>query len=182
MEHKPTLRLLWAGRMLKLKRVDTVIRAVGGLSTSPAWVKIILDIYGSGPDESRLRKIAARYGDAIRFFPPVPIDEIRGVMREHDMLVLASDSNEGWGAVVSEALEEGLKVLGTHEAGASAAMLPKEDLFHAGDWRRLAELLRRCADEKFAGTLKGQGIGEWTVRRAADRLLGLDADCGKTGK
>ena len=93
-------------------------------------------------------------------------------MRRHDVYVFASDENEGWGAVVNEALEEGMKVLGTYEAGASAAMLPDDDLFHSGDWRRLAELIARCAEEKREGRLAGQGIGEWTPAKAAERLVG----------
>ena len=101
----------------------------------------------------------------------VPISKVRDLMRSHDVYVLASDANEGWGAVVNEALEEGMKVLGTYEAGASAAMLPADDLFHAGDWRRLAELLVRCVKEKRDGKLVGQGIGEWTPEKAAQRLV-----------
>ena len=62
-------------------------------------------------------------------------------MHEHDIYVLASDAHEGWGAVVSEALEEGMKVLGTYEAGASATILPITNLFHAGDWRSLMTML-----------------------------------------
>ena len=47
----------------------------------------------------------------------------------------------GWGAVLNEALEEGMEVVGTFEAGASATILPRENLFHAGDWRGLRRLL-----------------------------------------
>ena len=124
------LRVMWAGRLLKLKRVDTIIQAVGALSSQ---MKIRLDIYGSGSEEARLRKLASRYGEAVTFHQPMPMPEIRRLMCEHDVLVLASNAIEGWGAVVSEALEEGMDVIGTYEAGASAALLPKERLFHCGD-------------------------------------------------
>ena len=66
-----------------------------------------------------------------------------------------------------------MHVLGTYEAGSSATLLDDADLFHAGDWRHLARLLTRCVKEKQAGTLKGQGIGEWSAAAAADRLLAL---------
>ena len=134
--------------------------------------KITLDIYGTGPEENRLKKMAAEYGDAIKFHPPVPITEVRRLMREHDVYVLGSNGYEGWGAVVSEALEEGMKVIGTYEAGSSATMLPESCLFHAGDWRRLSRLLAQCAEEKCHTALKGQGIGDWTANRAAEWLVG----------
>ena len=63
----------------------------------------------------------------------MPVAEVRAFMRSHEVYVLPSNAYEGWGAVVSEALEEGMEVLGTYEAGSSATVLPQENLFHAGD-------------------------------------------------
>ena len=165
------LRILWVGRIVGLKRVDTIITAVKAL-ISGGERQIELDVYGSGMAESRLKKMARGYEEIVKFHSPVSIYEVREIMREHDVYVFASDANEGWGAVVNEALAEGMKVLGTYEAGASAAMLPDDDLFHSGDWRRLKELLARCAKEKRDGKLVGQGIGEWTPEKAAQRLVG----------
>ena len=154
------LKVLWVGRLLDWKRVDTIIKAVGECSKSK---KITLDIYGLGPEEAKLKKLAAKYGDAIKFYPPVPINEVRKLMREHDVYVLSSNAYEGWGAVVSEALEEGMAVIGTYEAGSSATILPESNLFHAGDWRRLKELLE--------GDVERVGIGKWTAKSAAEVLL-----------
>lgn len=185
-----TLKVLWVGRFLKLKRVDTIIRAVGELATnsknnifhsptptrtptqdnsttpnsSNSNFQLQLDIYGTGPEEKHLKKLAAKYGDVIKFYPPVPIAEVRKLMREHDIYVLSSNAYEGWGAVVSEALEEGMKVIGTYEAGSSATILPKECLFHAGDWKRLLKLLQNG--------VRGVGIGEWTAADASKVLKG----------
>ena len=151
------LKVLWVGRLLKLKRVDTIIKAVGECSKSK---KITLDIYGFGLEEARLKKLAAKYGDVIKFYPPVPISEVRKLMREHDVYVLSSNGYEGWGAVVSEALEEGMAVIGTYEAGSSATILQESNLFHAGDWRRLKKLLQN-------GILRVD-IGCWTAKVAAN--------------
>ena len=156
------VKVLWVGRLLKLKRVDTIIKAVGECSKSK---KITLDIYGVGPVETKLKKFAAKYGDKIKFHPPVPINEVRKLMREHDVYVLSSNGYEGWGAVVCEALEEGMKVIGTYEAGASATILPESNLFHAGDWRRLKMLLK--------GNVEKVGIGPWTAKSAAEFLITL---------
>lgn len=164
-----TLKVLWVGRLLKWKRVDTIIRAVGEhsrtsfLSNSNSKRRVTLDIYGAGPEESRLKEFASKYGDAIKFHPPVPIDEVRKLMRNHDIYILASNAYEGWGAVVSEALEEGMKVLGTYEAGSSATILPETNLFHAGDWRRLKGLLET--------DVSNLGILCWRANEAAGSLM-----------
>ena len=160
-----TIKVLWVGRILDWKRVDTIVRAVGELSraSSNSNLQLQLDIYGTGPDEKRLKKLAAKYGDIIKFFSPVPIADVRKLMHEHDIYVLASNAYEGWGAVVSEALEEGMKVLGTYEAGSSATILPEANLFNSGDWRRLYRLLQ--------GQVASCGIGNWSAECAAKSLL-----------
>lgn len=164
------LKVLWVGRMLGWKRVDTIIKAVGSIAKSSEMrFDIALTLVGDGRQRDSLESKAS--GLPVKFKGSRPIERIRKIMREHDVYVLASDENEGWGAVVNEALEEGMKVLGTYEAGASAAMLREGDLFHAGDWKRLADLLGRCGLAKLDGRLVGQGIGEWTPAKAAERLV-----------
>ena len=161
------LRVLWVGRLLNWKRVDTIVRAVGEHANlkrvDNSLPKITLDIYGVGPEAERIKKMAAKYGDMIKFYPPVPIADVRKLMREHDVYVLSSNAYEGWGAVVSEALEEGMKVIGTYEAGSSATILPETNLFHAGDWGRLWELLSEGVSQI--------DIGNWTANKAAEKLF-----------
>ena len=154
------VKVLWVGRLLKLKRVDTIIKAVGECSKSK---KITLDIYGFGPEEAKLKRLAAKYGDVIKFYPPVPIREVRKLMREHDVYVFSSNAYEGWGAVVSEALEEEMAVLGTYEAGSSATILPEGNLFSAGDWRRLKKIL--------LNDILQINIGLWTAKGASTALI-----------
>lgn len=165
-------RVLWVGRLLRLKRVDTIIRAVVEYSkrkrVGENKMEITLDIYGNGPESARLRRMASKYSDVVRFFPPVQIDQVRGIMREHNIYVLASDGHEGWGAVVNEALEEGMAVLGTNEAGSTATMLHEDRLFHAGDWRCLMNMIDSCL---FDACAQEKGIGAWSVKNASNEIL-----------
>ena len=153
-----SLRVLWVGRMLDWKCVDTIIRAVA-LANSQAFKRsngqtFKLTLVGDGPENPRLQKLASKLLNfqtskplilqppfSITFLPPVPLEEVRSLMRQHDIYVLASNAQEGWGAALSEALSEGMACLGTFEAGASAALLPCDNLFHAGDYRSLADVL-----------------------------------------
>ena len=166
---KEQCRVLWIGRLLGCKCVDTIIQAIVGLKnlrkndvTLPHFV---LDIYGKGPEEKRLRELVKENNDVIRFFPYVSYNDVRMIMREHDILVLSSNAFEGWGAVVNEAIEEGIKVLGTYEAGASATVLPEECLFHAGDWRQLMKLL--CSK------IPSLCPADWSSKSAANKLIKL---------
>ena len=164
------VRVLWVGRLLRLKRVDTLFKAVYAAQTR---YPITLTIVGQGPEQARLakldRRLAKKYGVAspITVHAAVPVAEVRAFMRSHEVYVLPSNAYEGWGAVVSEALEEGMEVLGTYEAGSSATVLPQENLFHAGDWRSLRDKLVRYAETR---QRRCQGIGMWSAKQAAAKL------------
>lgn len=137
------LSVLWVGREIGWKRVKDIEKAVAAVArhSSVTFTKLT--------------------GGTL--------DEVREAMRQHDLYVLASDANEGWGAALNEALEEGMSALGTFEAGASAALLPQERLYHAGDRKALMRLIER----EIRGELPSCSIGEWTAAAAAERLLGL---------
>lgn len=140
-----SLRILWVGRMLELKRVDTLIRAASLLSHSQS---IELTLVGDGPEKTRLEKLAgsccrtAGTTLAIDFKDSVSLGLVRALMRENDVYVFTSNALDGWGAVVNEALEEGLEVLATSDCGAGATLLPSGQTFKAGDWRSLAARLK----------------------------------------
>lgn len=165
------LRLLWVGRMLKWKRVDTLIRAVAKVRERAS---VTLTLVGSGPELIHLQALMTKLKikDEITLSPPVSINEVRSLMRSHDLYVLPSNGQEGWGAVVSEALEERMEVIGTFEAGASATLLPDERKFHAGDIRRLCELIQMLASEKSQGGLP-QRRCSLNASNAALRLVRL---------
>ena len=159
-------KLLWVGRMLYWKRVDTIIQAINGDS------RFKLTILGSGDDEERLRHLS-RGCDNIVFHEPEDLPGVRRVMRENDVLVLSSNLGEGWGAVASEAIEEGIKVVGTYEAGSTATMLPETNLYHAGDADGLRKVL-------LSGKIATVSPGAWSARRAAAEFIkDMEARLGK---
>ena len=167
------VKILWVGRMLKLKCVDTLVRAVAEANELLRGLKqrsISLTLVGDGPEKSNLIRLAESLNlqeSVISFLPSVPISRVRDLMQKHDVYVFPSNGRDGWGAVVSEALEEGMLVLGSNEAGATATILPSTHRFNCHDHRRLAKLLV----EAVSGRLAHTPIGEWTAAKAADRLM-----------
>lgn len=153
------LRVLWVGRMLDWKRTRTLVEAVRDMTG------VTLDVYGHGPEEENLKRLAEGC-EVISFHDFVPVEQVRDLMRAHDVYVLPSDGGEGWGAVVNEALEEGMVVVGTVEAGASATMLPQARLYPAGEVAALRRILETLRPEV------GR-IGLWTAENAAETLLAL---------
>ena len=154
--HNPR-KILWLGRMLHWKRTITIIEAVRKLEG------FSLTIVGEGPEEEKLKRAAIGMSN-VTFHKFVTANEARKMMRDHDIYILASDGSEGWGTTLNEALEEGMCVLGTYEAGASATILPESCLFHAGDVNGLVQLLK--SKMQF-----DSGLGDWQPNKAADALI-----------
>lgn len=164
LEHRSEKRILWVGRMVALKRVDTVIKALRLLIEKKiqSAFTYTLTLVGDGPESSRLKKLSL--GLPVRFLPFQPIEDVRNIMRNHDIFVFSSNGLEGWGAVVNEALTEGLVVLGSAAPGACQSLLSHDRLFKVGDARSLAKLL------SIEWTVDSLDL-KWTPKGAARKLL-----------
>lgn len=165
------LRVLWAGRDIPLKHVRDIEAAVALANRN------LKSALHSDMTPVVFTKVTN-----------VPILEVRRAMREHDVFVFSSNGFEGWGAVVSEALEEGMNVIGTWECGAPPTLLPKERLYHCGDVRALARLLElefeglRLKEEGRSPLLPPCSIGEWTAKAAAERLMKMVEQTSENSK
>lgn len=174
-------RVLWAGRMLRLKRVDTLIKAFSRLQQQRP--DAVLTLVGDGPERKPLelmaKKILAK--ESYCFQPPLPVSEVLQLMRHHHVFVFPSNSYEGWGAVVNEAMGEGCTVLASEVAGASKSMIRHGEngmLFATGDWKRLGELLCVAGmNETLRLRIANEGqrtiMDYWSPSVAAERFLSV---------
>jgi teichuronic acid biosynthesis glycosyltransferase TuaC len=101
--------LLAVGHLIPRKGVDLAIRAL------PSLPDCDLAIVGAGPEEARLRVLAAGLGlaERVRFAGRVAHDELRTWYTAADALVLASD-REGWANVLLESMACGTAVVATN--------------------------------------------------------------------
>jgi glycosyltransferase involved in cell wall biosynthesis len=138
------LRVLWIGRMLGMKRVDTLIRAFRCLRQEQR--EATLTLVGDGHERTQLEKLAKKLlvANSYQFLPPIPASEVLGLMRQHHIYVLPSNGHEGWGAVVNEAMSVGCAVVASSAAGSAKTMIEHGVnglLFVPDDWQTLAEHL-----------------------------------------
>ena len=99
------LKLLFAGRLIKSKRVDLAIQAIENLSDDDKS-KIHLTIVGDGPELGSLVKSAAHLPN-IEFSPAVGHVRLAEIFQEHDVLIYPSES-ESLGLVPLEAMATGM--------------------------------------------------------------------------
>ena len=173
--------VLWAGRMLPWKRVDTLIRAFTLLEETRPGPRLTL--VGHGPEEGALRRLVVDcgLGERVTFLPSASAPGVRTLMRNADVYVLPSNAAEGWGAVVNEAMSEGCAVVASEVAGAAKSLIRNGEngrTFRVGDWRELGSILRLLRSdtkqrERIAEAGRRTISDVWSPRVAADRFLSV---------
>ncbi len=119
------IKLLFVGRFLKWKHTDLSILLAERLRNE--GVDFEINIFGSGEKEKSLKELidSLDLSDYVKLQGNRKNEEILKQMQEHHILLFLSDRNEGWGAVVNEAMSNGCVVVGNKEAG-SVPMLIKD--------------------------------------------------------
>jgi glycosyltransferase involved in cell wall biosynthesis len=173
------LRLLWAGRMMACKRLDTLIRAFSQLQHK--CDAVTLTLIGDGSERVRLEKLASKLliAGSYKFLPPVAASQVLELMQQHHVYVLPSNGYEGWGAVINEAMSAGCAIVASEGAGAAKTMIKHQYnglLFQPGDWRILSEHLYLLAsNETIRQQLIKQGwytiTNQWSPAVAAERFF-----------
>ena len=111
--------ILWAGRFLKLKHPDMVVEVSYRLRQE--GYSFELNFIGSGEMEESLRTEVNKKGlsDSVHFLGTMTPQEVRSYMEGSDIFLFTSDFQEGWGAVLGEAMASGCAVVTSHGIGAT---------------------------------------------------------------
>lgn len=112
------LQIVWAGRMISLKHPEFAVKLAGKLKEQ--GYSFELHFAGGGPMEEALKQEAVALGVAekIVFHGFLKPQEVRSLMKRCQLHVFTSNYLEGWGAVVSEAMNSGCCVVANRQIGA----------------------------------------------------------------
>ena len=111
------LQIMWCARFLKFKHPELPVKLAARLKSK--GYKFIINMFGSGEEFEVTKNLAKKLNveDVVNFCGNKPNDEILSEMRRHDIFLFTSDRNEGWGAVLNEAMSNGCAVVGSDEIG-----------------------------------------------------------------
>lgn len=115
--NKPTI--MWCARFLDWKHPELAIKLARRLKDR--GYRFQLDMYGTGVEQPSAKQLCQDLDvmDMICFKGNVPNDEILNAMRDHEIFIFTSDRNEGWGAVLNEAMSNGCAVVASNEIGST---------------------------------------------------------------
>ncbi len=141
-------KLLFAGRLVRQKRVDVLIRAMRLLVDRGYQPELTLA--GRGPLQERLKRLASRLGvrDRVTFAGHLPLPELAQLYQRSSIFVLPS-GQEAFGKVLAEAALSGLPIVATRVSGIPELVSDGENgwLVPPGNANALADGIARLLDD-----------------------------------
>lgn len=117
-EHKEYASILWTARMLKWKHPEVPIACAVQLRDK--GYKFKLRMIGVGELEEKIRSLINCYNlnDCVELLGSMPNAQVLSWMQRSQIFIFTSDKNEGWGAVLNEAMSNGCAVVASSAIGA----------------------------------------------------------------
>jgi glycosyltransferase involved in cell wall biosynthesis len=169
-------RFVYCGRLQGNKGVETLVRAA-------AAARQPVTIVGTGPEDGRLRSLAADLEADVEFLGYRPKHALPEILQSARAIVVPSEVNENAPLALLEGYAAGRPVIGARIAGIPELVREEETgaLFSSGEFEALAAALDRFGtlpDARLAemGAAGRQWVEQdFTATRYRDRLLALYA-------
>lgn len=172
------VRILWAGRFLKLKHPEYAINIARYLKREN--ISFHLDMVGGGELDKKLRDMTAKYGlnNEVTFHGFREPKAVRRFMEEADIFLFTSNYLEGWGAVLNESMNSGCAVVAGHGIGAVPFLIKHGEngmVYKNGDFKEFRKLVTELAKDENLRRRLGENAyktihDEWNPKEAAGRL------------
>ena len=153
--------IITTSRLVYKNGVDTLIKAIAELRVQHRMSNIVLQVLGSGPDESKLKELAKelKVDDIVQFLGHIEPEYVYEYLAEADIFVRPSRT-EGLGSSFLEAMRAGLPVIGTAVGGIPDFLKDGETgLFcEVDDPKDLAEKIKKLmTNEEFSKRIAENG-------------------------
>ena len=118
--------LMWCARFLRLKHPELPVQLAAMLKKE--GYKFHLDMFGSGEELDRIKALITELDveECVSLRGNLPNEEILKEMRKHSIFLFTSDRNEGWGAVLNEAMSNGCAVVASNKIGSVPFLIKNE--------------------------------------------------------
>lgn len=117
------VKILWVARLLKLKHPEKAILLMDSLKKN--GYSCSLDMIGIGEMEDKVKRMVREMGltDCVHFLGAMSSEKVREHMEKANIFLFTSDKQEGWGAVLNEAMNSGCAVLASDAIGSVPFLL-----------------------------------------------------------
>ncbi|MBQ0036626.1 MAG: glycosyltransferase, partial [Firmicutes bacterium] len=173
--------ILWTGRLIDWKHPELAIKLAKRLKDNNYSFK--LNIIGQGDMEDEINKmiIDNNLSYCVNMLGSMPPEEVRKFMERANIFLFTSDKQEGWGAVLNEAMNSGCACVASHAIGSACFLIKRNQnglIYKDGDFEDLYKQVESIIDDKDKQKELGinayKTIAEtWNAKVAAERFLVL---------
>ena len=183
LELKHPASILWVARLIEWKHPELPILVAKRLKDANYSFK--MKLIGNGVLEGKIKNLIHVYGldDCVEMLGIMKPEQVRDYMEKSQIFLFTSDRNEGWGAVLNEAMNSACAVVVSNAIGAAPFLINGENgiMYKDGDFESLYSNVKLLLDTPKRSTCLGKKayetmISEWNAEIASERLLLLVDD------
>lgn len=176
-----TIKILWVARFLQWKHPERMLQLASQLRD--AGEDFVINMIGDGPEYDTIATAINDMGlqEYVHMLGTMPNSNVMEVMRSHHIFCFTSDKNEGWGAVLNEAMSNGCCPVASIETGSTPYLI--EDgvngfSFNLNKEKELYEKVRwliQHTEEREKMSIKAYHTVRylWSPQKAAENLVKL---------
>ena len=173
------IRIIWVARFINWKHPEIVIKLANNLKKQGYNFEI--EMLGAGKLEDKIKKSvkSKKLEDVIKITGQVPSEKVKEYMEKANIFIGTSDSNEGWGAVVNEAMNAGCSIVANQEMGSVPFLIKhKHNGMYYNTYKELENNVKELIKNKQLRDSLGKNAykfitEEWTGEIAAENILKL---------
>lgn len=175
------IQLLWVGRFLDWKHPEKAILVAKKLHDMKC--EFTLKMVGTGEYFNKVEKMIKENGllGKVELVGAVNYKKVRSFMEESNIFLFTSDYNEGWGAVLNEAMNSGCTVIASHAIGSVPFLIRNNYngiIYNNNDINDLIAKVLHVFDNKDKQYEIGYNAYDtitslWNAKKAVNNFLGL---------
>ena len=178
-EHNEKMEIVWVARFIKWKHPEVVIKLAKNLKKQNYNFEITM--LGAGALQDRIKRTIKKenLGDVVKLVGQVPSDKVKDYMEKANIFIATSDSSEGWGAVVNEAMNAGCAIVANKKMGSVPFLIQDNENGMMYEKYKDFELkVKELLDDKELRAKLSKNAYEyitqkWTSSMAAENLIEL---------
>ncbi|MDU3194806.1 MAG: glycosyltransferase [Clostridium perfringens] len=184
LKNNDTINILWVGRFLEWKHPEHAILVAKKLKKE--GYKFLLNIIGTGYLEEEMKYLIKtnRLENNVKILGSMSPEKVREYMECSNIFLFTSSYEEGWGAVLNEAMNSGCAIVAADSIGAVKYMLKNEEngfIYKYNNINQLYSYVKKLINDEELRNKIGVNayksiISEWNPKVAAKRLINLSKE------
>lgn len=173
--------ILWAGRMIEWKHPEDCIYIAKKLIHD--GYDFEFNIIGDGEKKEILYQLINKYNlkEYIHILGTMPPENVREYMEKSNIYVFTSDYNEGWGAVLNEAMNSACAIVCNKAIGSAPYLIKNGEnglIYNNGNRMEMYSNIKKFMDSEMFREKCGRNAYKtvttvWSAETAAERLMEL---------